>query len=203
MDALGLLIDHSPYAGLFLLLMLGGIGLPVPEDGTLILGGFLISHGIIKLLPALAVVYPGLLIADSLLYLFGRRFGRAIITRQRFHRILPPERLAALEAKFMSSGSAFILFGRHIAGLRIQLFLVAGIVHLPFGRFLAADAFSSLFTMTLMMGIGFLGGNSLQVIRKDITRIEHLAVVVALTAITLSLLYRYLRKRGGEPRGRA
>jgi membrane protein DedA with SNARE-associated domain len=33
-------IEHFPYIGIFLLLVLGDIGLPFPEDGTLILSGF-------------------------------------------------------------------------------------------------------------------------------------------------------------------
>ena len=37
MGTLPRLVDHYPCAGLFLLLLFGGIGLPVPEDGTFIL----------------------------------------------------------------------------------------------------------------------------------------------------------------------
>jgi len=40
------LIQHFPYLGLFILLILGTLGLPFPEDGILILGGFLIAHSI-------------------------------------------------------------------------------------------------------------------------------------------------------------
>jgi len=50
------LIEHFPYLGLFILLILGGIGFPFPEDTTLILGGFLISTHVIKPVPALLVI---------------------------------------------------------------------------------------------------------------------------------------------------
>lgn len=203
MDILAPIVDHAPYLGLFLMLLLGGIGLPMPEDATLILCGFLIAQEVVKPFEALAVVYPGLLIADSLLYSFGKRFGRVIVTRKRFHRILPPERLAALESKFSRSGSTLILFGRHVAGLRVQLFLVAGIMNMPFIKFLLMDALSSIITLAIMIGIGYAGGNSLQVLQKDITRIEHIGVVVVLAVLTGYLLYRYFRKpieRDGKER---
>jgi membrane protein DedA with SNARE-associated domain len=48
-------VEHFKYIGIFLLLILGGIGLPFPEDATLILCGFLIAHDIIRLIPALKV----------------------------------------------------------------------------------------------------------------------------------------------------
>src|SRR5512143_3358934 len=134
MDTALTLLSHAPYAGLFVMLLLGGIGLPVPEDITLILTGFLASQELITLPRAVAVVYPGLLIADSLLYSFGRRFGRAVVEHRRFRRILPPDRLAGLEQKFRRRGSSFILFGRYIAGLRVQLFLAAGILRMPYRK---------------------------------------------------------------------
>ena len=61
------LAEHFPYLGLFALLILGGIGVPFPEDTTLLLAGFLISHHVIKILPVLVVVI-GALIADMLIF---------------------------------------------------------------------------------------------------------------------------------------
>jgi membrane protein DedA with SNARE-associated domain len=58
------LIKHFPYFGIFILLVLGEIGLPFPEDATLILSGFLIAQKVTKPLPTLMVVYCGLLLTD-------------------------------------------------------------------------------------------------------------------------------------------
>jgi membrane protein DedA with SNARE-associated domain len=55
-------LEHFPYLGIFALLILGGIGLPFPEDATLLLSGFLISHGVTKPFPTFIVVYFGLII---------------------------------------------------------------------------------------------------------------------------------------------
>lgn len=50
------LVEHFPYLGLLVLLVLGGLGLPFPEDTTLILCGFLISTKVVKLFPAFTFV---------------------------------------------------------------------------------------------------------------------------------------------------
>src|SRR4030066_1330408 len=81
---LGPFINHFPYLGIFLLLILGGIGLPFPEDATLLLGGFLMAHYVIKPLPAFLVVYSGLLITDFSLYLVGKTYDRKITEHKRF-----------------------------------------------------------------------------------------------------------------------
>lgn len=193
MPDISVLIDHFPYIGLFILLILGGAGLPFPEDATLILCGFLISHGVVKPVPALIVVYAGLLMADFTLYYFGKKYGSRIVAHKRFHRILSPERLSKIEVQFYRKGSLFILIGRHLAGIRAQLFLVAGVVKMPFPKFLIADAVSSIFTMAIMAGAGYAGGSSLQVLRNDVTRVEHIAILLSILLLTGYLFYRYFK----------
>lgn len=189
------LIEHFPYAGLFILLIIGGIGLPFPEDTTLILCGFLISHGVVRPVPALFTVYSGLLVADFLLYFVGRKYGRMIVDHKRFRNIMSPEKLSALEDKFNKRGVFVILIGRHLVGLRAQIFLASGVMRMPALKFIAADAVSSIFTIAVMVGVGYIGGNSLQIIKKDITRIEHVAIFLIVIAIAAYMFYRYFKTR--------
>jgi membrane protein DedA with SNARE-associated domain len=187
------LVEHLPYLSIFLLLILGGIGLPFPEDATLILSGFLIAHEIIKPLPAFLVVYPGLLLTDFFLYLVGKKYGRMVVEHKRFRRIISPDRLSKLEEKFKKGDVWVILIGRHFLGLRAQVFLVAGVMRMPAIKFLIADATTALLTISLMGGIGYAGGNSIQILKKDLTRIEHIAIVVLMILFAGWLVFKYFK----------
>jgi membrane protein DedA with SNARE-associated domain len=186
-------INHFPYFGLFILLILGGIGLPFPEDTTLILGGFLIAHDVIKPLPAFLVVYSGLLLSDFFLYLVGKKYGRILVEHKKFRRLISPDQLSRLEEKFKKRGVWVMLVGRHFLGLRAQIFLTAGVMRMSPTEFLMADAATALFTIALMGGIGYVGGNSIQVLKKDLTRIEHIAIVVFVVLFTGWIVYRYFK----------
>ena len=186
-------IEQSPYLVVLALLFLGDIGLPFPEDTTLILSGFLISQGITKLLPTLLIVYSGLLMTDFSLYLAGRKYGRRIVEHKRFHKIISAERLSKLEEKFKRWGIFVVFFGRHLLGVRAQVFLVAGVMKMPAMRFLLADAASAIITITLMVGIGYLGGNSIETLKKDITRVEHIAVLLMIMLIVGWIIFRYVK----------
>jgi membrane-associated protein len=188
-------IENFPYLGMFILLILGGVGLPFPEDATLIMCGLLISTQVIRPIPALLTVYAGLLIADLTLHFIGRKYGHQIITHRRFHKWISPERLSFLEKKFNRIGLLLILVGRHLAGLRAQIFLVSGIMRMPTLKFFIADAFSSIFTMALMIGAGYWGGNSLKLLRRGLVRIEHVAILVILFSIIIYSFYRYLKPK--------
>src|SRR5512136_3064093 len=145
-------IDHFPYGGIFLLLILGEVGFPFPEDATLILTGFLTAHEVIKPLPAFLVLYVGLLTTDFSLYFVGKKYGRSIVEHKRFHKIISPDRLSKLEEKFRKWGSLVVFLGRHIWGLRAQVFLAAGVMKISATKFLIADATSALFSISLWGG---------------------------------------------------
>jgi membrane protein DedA with SNARE-associated domain len=186
-------IQHFPYLGIFALLIFGGIGFPFPEDTTLILSGFLLAHGMVKPVPLLLVVYLGLLLSDFFLYWMGRKYGRKIVEYRRFQKIVTHQRLSKLENDFNQRGVLVILFGRHFLGLRAQIFLVAGVMRMHPIKFLITDAITSLFTIALMGGIGYVGGNSIQVLKKDLTRMEHIAILFFIMLLLIWIVFRYLK----------
>lgn len=133
--------------------------------------------------------------ADFFLYFIGKKYGRMIVNHKRFHKIISPERLSMLEDKFNKKGILIILLGRHLVGLRAQIFLAAGVMKMSAIKFLMADAVSSIFTIALMVGAGYMGGNSLQVIKRDITRIEHIGILIVVTVVVIYLFFRYFKSR--------
>ena len=182
------IFGHFPYIGLFLLLIIGGIGFPFPEGGTLILCGLLISTNVIKPMYTLVIAYSGVLIGDFLFYSFGRKYGRMIITHKMFRKILSPKRLEMLAAKFNKWGIMFIFFGGRLIG---EIFLVAGILKMPRWKFIIIDALSSLFTVVIWIGLGYVGGHTLQLIREDIARIEHILIYFVIS-IVFYLIFRHI-----------
>ncbi|OGP63041.1 MAG: hypothetical protein A2170_00490 [Deltaproteobacteria bacterium RBG_13_53_10] len=185
------LVETFPYLGIFLLLLLGDIGLPFPEDTTLILSGFLVAQDVVKLLPAFLVIYSGLLLTDFSLYLVGKKYGRRVVEHRRFRKIISPERLSHIEAKFKKWGMFVVFVGRHIFGIRAQVFLAAGVTGMSAIKFLIADAASAIITITVMVGIGYFGGNSVQALKKDATRIEHIVIIVVILLLAAGILFRH------------
>ncbi len=187
------LLEHSPYFGIFALLILGGIGLPFPEDATLILTGFLVAQDVIKPVQAFLAVYCGLLISDFFLYWVGKKYGRMLVFHKRFQKIISPEQIERLEEKFKRRGVWVVLIGRHIWGLRAQIFLVAGVMRMPARKFLLADGVTSLFTIAFMGGIGYAGGNSVEILKNNAKRIEHIVILILAILLTAWIVYRYFK----------
>jgi membrane protein DedA with SNARE-associated domain len=182
------------YVALFCLLILGGVGFPFPEDVTFVLAGLLLSHCVIRAVPTFLALYAGLLIADTILYWAGKKYGRKVVAHRPFRLLLTPERIKRLEYKFAMRGTPYILLGRHLPGLRAELFVVAGIMRMSFIKFILADAFSALFSVATWGGIGYLFGYEFLAFRHRFTRFEH-KVIFPIVGILLAagLVYVLIR----------
>lgn len=165
------IVEHFPYLGIFLLLILGTLGCPFPEDVILMLCGFLISQDLIQPIPIFLAIYPTLLLTDAILCWSGRRYGRKVVEHPKFQEILSQRRLRKIETKFDKWGAWAIFVGRWVPGLRAQLFLVSGILRMPIVKFLVADGVSALIAIGSMGGIRYFGGERTQVLRQHLTGI--------------------------------
>jgi membrane protein DedA with SNARE-associated domain len=93
---------------------------------------------------------------------------------------------------FNKKRTLLVMIGGHLIG---EIFIVAGVMRMPLSKFLAADAIASIFTIAIWTGIGYVGGNSLEVIKKDITRIEHIGILFVIILLSIYLLFRYFKSR--------
>ncbi|MEJ2697397.1 MAG: DedA family protein [Candidatus Sulfobium sp.] len=187
-------LGNFPYLGLFAPLILGGLGVPLfPEDATLILCGFLIRQDIVKVIPALLVVYVGVLIADFIIYSFGRKYGRMVVCHRWFRRFLSRDKLDSLEKTFERKGVFFVLFGRQFIGLRAQIFLVSGIMKMNRLKFVLADAFAVTFTIAALVSIGYAGGHGLRDIGINTSQIVFWGILAFVSSATGYLFLRFLR----------
>src|SRR5438128_8949847 len=75
------LITDWGYAGIFLVVILGNIGLPVPEETVLAVAGYLVWSGRLQLLPVLVVALVSAVAGDNFGYWLGRRYGRGTVVR--------------------------------------------------------------------------------------------------------------------------
>ena len=73
----GTAVAHWGYLAVFVLVILGNAGVPVPEETVLLVAGFLVWSGQLRLDLVLAVGFVSAVVGDNIGYWLGRRFGRA------------------------------------------------------------------------------------------------------------------------------
>ncbi len=189
----------TPYLLILGILLLCGFGLPIPEDVTLFAGGLLAYYGVCDLWLMILVCFVGVMIGDSLMWFVGRHFGRKILKKRFFHRLLPDERIALASRKLNHKGSKRMLFfGRFMPGLRAPIYFTAGLLHVPYVRFLAMDGLAALISVPLFVGSVYYFGDELDQVVRYIKKVEH-GIIFLIIGAVLFLGYRWWRSRRGEP----
>jgi len=187
-------LQRFTYVGMFALLIAAGLGVPIPEDLTLMTGGYLARKGITSLVPSLLVGYAGVVIGDLLIFRLGSRLKEGVYTHPRLRRLFTPRRQAWIERHFEKRGILTVVIARHLAGLRAPTFLVAGTSGMATWKFLLADAFSSLLTVPAVTYLGYLFAENLSKAHRHVHRIE-LWILPGLVLVGVALFFYHRVQR--------
>jgi len=189
--------------GLFVVLVGGGIGLPLPEDVTLLTAGVLAHQHVFRLRDVIVIGFVAVVCADWMIYLAGRRYGRGIVTLPVLARLFAAARLDAVQGAIERHGTRAVFAARFVLGFRMATFLAAGTFRLPAHRFALAEAAGTAIFVPAMATLGFLFSDQAERLLRDVGRVEHWLILVGLLALALYLALRaWMGRTGLEGDGR-
>ena len=178
-------IEHFTYLGLFVVLMLCGLGMPIPEDVALLAGGYMVHRGVTRYPITLVVALVGVVAGDNSLYFLGRRFGTGVV---RYFGIGRPGRQVQIQRiqKFMERhGHRAIFYARFLAGLRALIYLSAGSFGVRPAVFFIYDLLGALISVPIVVTLGYVFGKQLEMIVKYLGGFERLIVIVLVLSAIL------------------
>ena len=178
-------IEHFTYIGLFVVLLLCGLGMPIPEDVALLAGGYMVHRGVTRYPITLAVSLVGVVAGDNSLFFLGRRFGTGWV---RYFGIGRPGRQVQIERiqKFMQRhGHRAIFYARFLAGLRALIYLSAGSFGVRPAVFLVYDLLGAIISVPIVVTLGYIFGKQLEMIVKYLGGFERLLVIVLILSALL------------------
>ena len=194
MSEISHLIEAWGYAAIALIVILGNVGVPIPEETALTVAGYLVWQGQLRFLPVVIVGLASAVAGDNIGYFLGHRFGRLALVRGSG---IAPERLAQVQRFILRYGMLAVFIARFVAGLRFLAGPFAGSSGLGFLRFFVANVLGALIYVPLVVGAGYAVGYGLgdriERLRRlvgDAERVVWLALILAATAIWLALRRR-------------
>jgi membrane protein DedA with SNARE-associated domain len=196
-DTLERLGPHLVYPGMYTLLLLSAMGMPLPEDLTLAAAGYLISLNLMSPLPAALVGIVGVLTGDQFVYSLGKHFGPRVVAHRWFSHVLSPQRYEWIRERFARHGTKMVFFARFISGLRGPVFIAAGVLEMPRARFLAYDFAGALFNVPIFLLAGYLIGPHLESVLLHIHRARHVALALLVLVVAYFALRMLARRRLG------
>jgi membrane protein DedA with SNARE-associated domain len=144
-------LELAPYLALAIALVAGGAFSPIPEEATLVAAGAAIASGSMR--PDLVVVVgvTAVVAGDLVILAFGRGIARASVGA----RGLPPAALQKWARWLLGRwGTAAIVAGRFVPGLRGAVFFVSGAGGSRPLAVAAVDIVAALVHVPLLLAVG-------------------------------------------------
>jgi membrane protein DedA with SNARE-associated domain len=158
-------VVHSfGYVGVFVLIVLGDLHLPIPTELTLPLAGFLVGQGRLLFIPVLLTATAARVTTSLILYTLGLRIGgerlRRLIRRfERFGLLFTSDVDKASEV-FERHGGKAVLIGHLVPGVGALISVPAGLKRMRIRwRFLGYTALGSTLWTGALVGLGWALGS--------------------------------------------
>jgi membrane protein DedA with SNARE-associated domain len=194
------LVGQYGYLGIILLLILGGLGLPVPEEAPVVLAAILTKHDQMNVFLAFGSCLLGVLLGDFVVYFLGYYYGERVLGFRLTRKVLTRAREEQLKGYFVRHGFKILIVGRFAVGFRTAAYLTAGILRLPALKLLGIDLVAATLSTSLMFLLGYVFAHQIEAVLKGA---QHWAVAIAAVAVAGFLIYRYVqgRRKAGQAVG--
>jgi membrane protein DedA with SNARE-associated domain len=184
-------IANYGYAGIFALLMLGIVGLPVPDETLLTFAGYLIWRGQLRLAPTAAAALAGSICGITISYTLGRLTGYFLIEKYGSKLHIRMERVHQVHDWFRRLGRFTLTFGYFVPGVRHLTAYVAGASELETPVFAVFAYAGAVLWTGSFLTLGYVLGDQW----NRITAKVHEGVAIAVLALAAAGLCVYLWRR--------
>jgi membrane-associated protein len=169
------------------------LGLIVPGDVILALGGVYAARRELNLEAVIFIGIFAAIIGESTGYWLGRRFGRGLIQRIPLVRLLD-RRFEDAERYFKKRGGITVALGRYATAAGAFVPFVAGISKMPFGTFLAFDVPAISIWATGITLIGYYFGRNLDTVDRILARFGYIMLAVLVVFLVGQFVLKRVRR---------
>src|SRR5262245_29773 len=180
-------VAHWGYVAIFLVVILGNVGLPVPEESILGVAGYLIWHGKFEFVPVVVVALTAAVLGDNLAYWLGRTYGRRVLNRWVG---VSSSRLEWMQRFVLRYGMLAVFVARFVAGLRFMAGPLAGSTGLSPIRFFVANLLGAMIYVPIAGAIGYGLGPQIERLRRAVGDLAVIGLVILALVVWIALAAR-------------
>jgi membrane protein DedA with SNARE-associated domain len=171
------------------------IGLVIPGDVVLALGGVYAAREDLALPWVIVVAVVAAIIGETIGYTLGRRYGPRLVSRLPLVRRLAPK-LDTAEEFFRRHGGKTVAIGRFATAAGAFIPFVAGVARMPYRRFIAIDVPAIIVWAGGIATVGYAFGSNLDRVERLLSRFGLVALAILVVFIGGRALFRRRAAKG-------
>ncbi|HLW16557.1 MAG TPA: DedA family protein [Actinomycetota bacterium] len=170
------------------------LGLIIPGDVILALGGVYAGRRELSLAAVIAIGTFAAITGESIGYWLGRRYGRALIKKLPLVGRLDKQ-FESAERYFRKRGGLTVAVGRYATAAGAFVPFVAGMSEMPYGTFLVYDVPAIAVWAAGITLVGYYFGRNLDTVERILSRFGYAMLAVLILLIVGQFVWRRLRKK--------
>lgn len=175
-------------------LLLENAGVPAPGETILLLASFLAySQHELQLVWIIVVATLAATLGDNLGFALGYYGGRPLLARYQSIFRVRATSLERGERLFARYGAITVFFARFIFGMRIVAGPLAGVLRMPWRRFLVFNFLGATVWVTVISGAGYLFGQHWHRLERAIKKLD-IAAIIFVVVVAAWLWWRSRRE---------
>ncbi len=170
------------------------VGLVLPGETVVILGGAVAGQGETSIVLTIGVVWAAAFLGDSTSFVLGRKLGRGFVLRHGSVVRITPERFARVEDYFARHGGKTILIGRFIGLVRALAPFTAGSSGMRYPSYLPFSVLGTGLWATAFGLIGYFASQSLDAAARAAGEGTRLFGIAVAAVVVIVVAVRFLRE---------
>ncbi len=186
------------YVTLFFFAFVENVFPPSPSDLVVVIGGSLVSTGVISFIPTLLLTTIGSVAGFMILFYIGSTVDRKVVHSGRY-KYIPVDAIEKVELWFKKYGYYVIIANRFMPGTRSVISFFAGMSSLNVKKTLLLATISALVWNTIIIYLGYIFGNNVSVVDKYLSTYSNIAIAITVVVVFILIAKFYLsRKKNKE-----
>ncbi|MEM8830132.1 MAG: DedA family protein [Cyanobacteria bacterium P01_G01_bin.19] len=194
LDALQEIARLYGYWTVFLGIAIENMGIPLPGETIVIIGGFLAGSGELNYWLVLASAIAGAVLGDNFGYWVGRVGGWQLLVKVGNIFRIQEQQLEQVKDRYSQNAAQAVFFGRFVTLLRIFAGPLAGVTQMPYKQFLLCNlGGAALWSATIVSLAYFLG--KIITLEEIVTWVAQFGIAALLLIIIAFVAWEYGQKR--------
>jgi membrane protein DedA with SNARE-associated domain len=182
------------YGGIFFLMMLESMVVPVPSEFVMPFAGFLVAQGTFSFLFVIIASSLGSITGSLIFYYIGKTGGHALVEKYGKYVLVDHEDVKKTEEWFNKRGELTVFVARLVPVVRHLISLIAGIGKMDVKKFSLYTIIGATIWNAILTYLGFILGQHWAEISHYLEQLD-LVILILLIVGVVYFVYRHLQRR--------
>jgi membrane protein DedA with SNARE-associated domain len=188
-------VDSLGYLGIFLMTVIEGTLIPIPNEITMIPAGYLVATGRMHMFGVLTAGILGNLVGGIITYYIAYHYGRDLFTKFGKYFFISDEKLHKVEEYFKKHGSISIALGRIMPGLKHFISFPAGLAKMDIKLFIIFTILGGGTWLVMLVLLGYFLGDNAAALGDYLNKMQWVIIIGIIAVIGLYIFYSKRRQK--------